>query len=80
VKDPSRFVFPVEPDIASVVETDIAIVLPQPLIAGQTKRLKYYPSSTRWPPFTPWEDSWYSFLLEAGRIRSSEKSNDFIGI
>jgi hypothetical protein len=40
VKDPSRFVFPVEPDLASVAETDIAIVLPQPLIAGQTKRLK----------------------------------------
>jgi hypothetical protein len=47
VKDPSRCVFPVEPDIASVAETDIAIVLPQPLIAGQTKRLKSYPSSWR---------------------------------
>jgi hypothetical protein len=22
-------------------------------------------SLTRWPPFTPEEDSWYSFLLEA---------------
>jgi hypothetical protein len=22
-------------------------------------------SPTRWPPFTPQEDSWYSFLLEA---------------
>jgi hypothetical protein len=38
VKDPSKFMFPVEPDIASVAETDITIVLPQPLIAGQTKR------------------------------------------
>jgi hypothetical protein len=47
VKDPSRFVFPVEPDIASVAETDIAIVLPQPLIVGQTKRLKSYPSFWR---------------------------------
>jgi hypothetical protein len=37
VKDPSRFVFPVKPDIASIAETDIAIVLPQPLIAGQLK-------------------------------------------
>jgi hypothetical protein len=26
-------------------------------------------SLTRRPPFTPQEDSWYSFLLEAGRIR-----------
>jgi hypothetical protein len=41
-----------------------------------------------WPPFTPQEDSWYSFLLEAGRpqghttagrIRSIAKSNDLIG-
>jgi hypothetical protein len=47
VKDPSRFVFPVEPDIASVAETDTAIVLPQPLIAGETKRLKSYPSFWR---------------------------------
>jgi hypothetical protein len=47
VKDPSRFGFPVEPDIASVAETDIAIVLPQPLIAGQTKILKSYPSFWR---------------------------------
>jgi hypothetical protein len=47
VKDPSRFVFPVELDITSVAETDIAIVLPQPLIAGQTKRLKSYPSFWR---------------------------------
>jgi hypothetical protein len=47
VKDPSRFVFPVEPDITSVAETDIAIVLPKPLIAGETKRLKSYPSF--WP-------------------------------
>jgi hypothetical protein len=39
VKDPSRFVFPAEPDIA--------IVLPQPLIAGQTIRLKSYPSFWR---------------------------------
>jgi hypothetical protein len=39
-------------------------------------------------PLPPMEDSWYSFLLEAewtqghsavGRIRSIEKSNDFIG-
>jgi hypothetical protein len=44
VKDPSRFVFPIEPDIASVAETDTATVLPQLLIAGQTKRLKSYPS------------------------------------
>jgi hypothetical protein len=43
VKDPSRFTFPVEPDTASVAETDIAIVLPQPLITGETKRLKSYP-------------------------------------
>jgi hypothetical protein len=42
VKDPSRFGFPVEPDIASVAETDIAIILPQPLIVGQTKRFKSY--------------------------------------
>jgi hypothetical protein len=47
VKDPSRFVYPVEPDIASAAETDIAIVLSQPLIAGQTKRLKSYPSFWR---------------------------------
>jgi hypothetical protein len=47
VKDPSSFVFPVEPDRASVAETDIAIVLPQPTIAGQTKRLKSYPSFWR---------------------------------
>jgi hypothetical protein len=26
-------------------------------------------SITRWPPFTPQEDSWNSFLLEAGGIR-----------
>jgi hypothetical protein len=41
------------------------------------------------PPFTSQEDSWYSFLLEAGRpqghsaavkIRSIEKSGDLIGI
>jgi hypothetical protein len=25
-------------------------------------------SLTRWPPFTPQEDSWYSFLLEAESI------------
>jgi hypothetical protein len=30
-------------------------------------------SLTRRPTFTPQEDSWYSFLLEAGRIRSIEK-------
>jgi hypothetical protein len=45
-------------------------------------------SLTRRPPFTPKEDSWYSYLLEAesiedhsaaGRIRSIEKSNDPIG-
>jgi hypothetical protein len=47
VKDPRRFVFPVEPDLASVAETDIAIVLAQPLIAGQTTRLKSYPSFWR---------------------------------
>jgi hypothetical protein len=44
-------------------------------------------SLTRRPPFTPQEDSWYSFLLEAestqghsaaGRIRSIDKSNDLI--
>jgi hypothetical protein len=42
---------------------------------------------TRRPPFTPQDDSWYSFLLEAesipasaaGRIRSIEKSSDLIG-
>jgi hypothetical protein len=39
VKDPSRFVFPVEPDIAPVGETDITTVLPQSLIAGETERL-----------------------------------------
>jgi hypothetical protein len=47
VKNPSRFVFPVEPDIASVAETDIEVVLPQPLIAGQTKILKSDFSSWR---------------------------------
>jgi hypothetical protein len=36
------------------------------------------------PPFTPKEDSWYSFLLEdrlsaAGKMRSIEQSNDLIG-
>jgi hypothetical protein len=45
-------------------------------------------SLMRRPPFTPQEDSWYSFLLEAEsiqghsagkRIRSIEKSNDTIG-
>jgi hypothetical protein len=34
--------FSVEPDIASVAETDITIVLPQPLIAGQTKRSLFW--------------------------------------
>jgi hypothetical protein len=48
VKYPSRFGFPVKPDIASVAETDIPIVLPRPLIAGQTKRLKSYPSFWRY--------------------------------
>jgi hypothetical protein len=39
VKDASRFVFSqsVEPDIASVAETDIAIVLPQPLLQVKLK-------------------------------------------
>jgi hypothetical protein len=32
VKDPSKLVFPVQPDIASVAETDITTVLPQPVI------------------------------------------------
>jgi hypothetical protein len=45
-------------------------------------------SLTRRPPFTPQEDSWYSFQLEAestsghsaaGRIRPFEKSIDLIG-
>jgi hypothetical protein len=46
-------------------------------------------SLMRRPAFTPQEDSWYSFLLEAGstpqghsaagRIRSIKKSNDLIG-
>jgi hypothetical protein len=33
-------------------------------------------SLTRRPPFTPQEDSWYSFLLEAGKIMSNEESSD----
>jgi hypothetical protein len=42
-------------------------------------------SPTHRPPFSPQEDSWYSFLLDAasipgpyaaGRVRSIEKSND----
>jgi hypothetical protein len=37
VKDPSRFGIPVEPDIASVAETDTAIVLPQPLMQVKLK-------------------------------------------
>jgi hypothetical protein len=50
---------------------------------GKTVRL------TRRPFFTPQESSWYSFLLEAestpepyaaGRIRSTEKSSDLIGV
>jgi hypothetical protein len=38
----------------------------------------------RWPPFTPQEDSWYSFLLEAEstsvavRIRSNEKKKNHL--
>jgi hypothetical protein len=42
-------------------------------------------SLTRQPPFTPKEDSWYSFLLQAestppaGGIKSIEKSNDLTG-
>jgi hypothetical protein len=45
-------------------------------------------SLMRWLPFTPQENSWYSFLLEAEstpraivwlkRIRSIEKSDDLI--
>jgi hypothetical protein len=46
-------------------------------------------SLTRRPPFTPQEDSWFSFLLEAestlghsaaGSIRSTEKYSDLIWI
>jgi hypothetical protein len=46
-------------------------------------------SLTLWPPFTPHEDSWCLFLLEAkstlgahseaGRIMSVERSSDLIG-
>jgi hypothetical protein len=36
-------------------------------------------SLKRRPLFNFQQDSWYSFLLEAGRIRSIEKSNDLIG-
>jgi hypothetical protein len=35
-------------------------------------------SLTRRPHLYPQEDSWYPFLLEAGRVRSIEKFNDLI--
>jgi hypothetical protein len=38
------------------------------------------PSLKRRPPFTPQEDSWYSFLLEAeSTLRRLKKSSDLIG-
>nr|CAD7434273.1 unnamed protein product [Timema monikensis] len=53
VKDPRKFMFPVEPDIASVAETDITMVLPQPLIAEPALRERQCSLYLAVPPSSP---------------------------